>query len=168
MIALEEKYAPYRLLAVAPATLRESEHLARDPFGRIPVMEHDGFQLYETQAMLRYLDRALRTPPLTPREPKSAARMDQLMNINDSFLFRGVVSDIGFPGVIAPRLTGSTSDEDGIAVDEPKLQTVFKVLARQLGDSDFFVGNSSPSPTSCWRPIWTSFANRLSGRDSRK
>jgi glutathione S-transferase len=168
MIALEEKYAPYRLSVVAPESLREPEHLARDPFGRIPVMDHDGFQLYETQVMLRYIDRALRTPPLTPREPKSAARMDQLMNINDSYLFRGVVSDIGFPGAIAPRLTGSRSDEDGIAVDEPKSQTMFKKLARQLGDSDFFVGTRSPSPTSYWRPIWTSFANRLSGRDSRK
>jgi glutathione S-transferase len=142
MIALEEKYAPYRHSAVAPESLREPEHLARDPFGRIPVMDHDGFRLYETQVMLRYIDRALRTPPLTPREPKSAARMDLLMNINDSYLFRGVVSDIGFPGVIAPRLTGSKSDEDGIAVDEPKSQTMFKELARQLGDSDFFVGNS--------------------------
>jgi glutathione S-transferase len=30
----------------------------------IPVLEHDGFMLYETQAILRYLDRVLPAPPL--------------------------------------------------------------------------------------------------------
>jgi glutathione S-transferase len=32
----------------------------------VPVLEHDGFLLYETQAILRYLDRVLPKPALTP------------------------------------------------------------------------------------------------------
>jgi glutathione S-transferase len=38
---LEEKGAPYRLAPVALGTSRSPEHLARHPFGRVPVLEHD-------------------------------------------------------------------------------------------------------------------------------
>src|SRR5262245_6831978 len=80
---LEEKGAPCRLSPVAPGTLRSELHISRHPFGRVPVLEHDGFMLYETQAILRYLDRVLPPPALTPADPKAAARMDQAMNVSD-------------------------------------------------------------------------------------
>jgi len=79
LATLEEKGAPYRLSPVAPGTLRSPEHLARHPFGRIPVMEHDGFSLYESQAILRYLDRVLPDPALTPSDPQRVAHMDQVL-----------------------------------------------------------------------------------------
>jgi glutathione S-transferase len=90
LATLEEKGAIYRLARVSPGTMRSAEHLARHPFGRVPVLEHDGFWLYETQAILRYLDRVLPMHALTPSDPKCAARMDQVMNINDWYLFHGV------------------------------------------------------------------------------
>ena len=83
LAALEEKGADYRFAPLAPGGSKSPEHLARHPFGRVPVLEQDGFMLYETQAILRYLDRVLPTPALTPSDPKRAARMDQVMNVND-------------------------------------------------------------------------------------
>ena len=62
LLGLEEKRAPYRLAAMALGEARAAAHLARQPFGRIPVFEHGDFQLYETQAILRYLD-AVRPEP---------------------------------------------------------------------------------------------------------
>src|ERR1700723_1009980 len=79
LATLEEKGAPYRLSPVAPGTFKSPEHMARHPFGRVPVLEHDGFRLYETQAILRYLDRVVPMPALTPADPKAAALMDQAM-----------------------------------------------------------------------------------------
>ena len=55
LATLQEKGAPHRLAPVPSGTLQSAEHLARHPFGRVPVLEHDGFLLYETQAILRYL-----------------------------------------------------------------------------------------------------------------
>src|SRR5258708_26863359 len=101
LATLEEKGAPYRLQPVVPGTLQSPEHLARHPFGRVPVLAHDGFMLYETQAILRYLDRALPHPRLTPDDPKRAARMDQPLNVNDSYLFPGVGTVIIFHRVLA-------------------------------------------------------------------
>jgi glutathione S-transferase len=46
LATLEEKGAAYRLVPVAPATLRSPPHLSRHPFGRVPVLEHGDFRLY--------------------------------------------------------------------------------------------------------------------------
>jgi glutathione S-transferase len=142
MAALEEKGAPYRLAPVAPGTFQSPEHLARHPFGRVPVLQHDGFSLYETQAILRYLDRVLPAHPLTPADPKRAARMDQLMNVNDWYLFHGVGNVIIFHRVIAPRVMGLKPDEAAIAAAMPKARTVFNELARLLGEQAFFAGEA--------------------------
>src|SRR5271168_4212179 len=111
LAVMEEKGATYRVSPVAPGSFRAPEHLARHPFGRVPVLEQDGFMLYETQAILRYLDRILPIPALTPTDPKAAARMDQVLNIGDWYLFQGVNSVIGFQRVVGPRLLGLAPDE---------------------------------------------------------
>jgi glutathione S-transferase len=142
LVAFEEKHARYRFAAVAPGTLRTSEHLMRHPFGRVPVLEHGDFRLYESQAILRYLDRTLPGVALTPLNPQAAGRMDQLMNVNDWYLFQGVANVIAFQRIVGPRLMGLTPDEGAIAAAMPKAHAVFDALARQLSDAPFFVGDS--------------------------
>ena len=121
LATLEEKRAPYRLAPVAPGTTKTPEYLTTlHPFGRVPVMEHDGFRLYETQAVLRYLDRVMPQPSLTPSDIKRAARMDQVMNINDWYLFHGVGNVIVFHRVVGPRVMGLQPDEAAISAAMPK------------------------------------------------
>ena len=115
LATLEEKDAIYRFAAVAPGTLATEPHASRHPFGRVPVLEDGDFRLYETQAILRYLDRVLPEPALTPDDPRSAARMDQLMNINDWYLFRGVANVIAFQRIVGPQLFGLKPAEQAIA-----------------------------------------------------
>jgi len=140
LLTLEEKGAPYRFARVVPGTLRSSEHLARHPFGRVPVLEHGDFRLYETAAIVRYLDRVLPGPALTPADPRAAARMDQLMNVNDWYLFQGPANVIGFQRIVGPRLLGLTTDEQAIAAVLPKAQVVLDELARELGGAAYFAG----------------------------
>src|ERR1700680_4139559 len=142
LVALEEKSAPYRLASVAPGSHRAPEHLARHPFGRVPVLAHGDFRLYETQAIVRYIDRVHPAPALTPAHPQDAARMDQLMNVNDWYLFQGVANVIAFQRIVGPRLMGIAPDEDAIAAAMPKARTVFDELARQLCNKQFFVGDA--------------------------
>jgi glutathione S-transferase len=142
LATLEEKGAAYRLSPVASGTHRSEPHLSRHPFGRIPVLEHDGFMLYETQAILRYLDRLSPSPALTPADPQAAARMDQVMNINDWYLFQGVANVIVAQRVIFPRLFGQAPDEAAIAAAMPKAHLVFGELARLLGKKKYFGGDN--------------------------
>jgi glutathione S-transferase len=140
LATLEEKGVAYRLKPVAPGTFQSAEHLARHPFGRVPVLEHEGFLLYETQAILRYLDRLLPSPSLTPSDLQRAARMDQAMNVNDWYLFRGVGNVIIFQRVIGPRLMGKAPDEAAVEAAMPKAKIVFNELARLLGQESYFAG----------------------------
>jgi glutathione S-transferase len=143
LATLEEKATLYRLSPVMPGTLRAPEHLSRHPFGRVPVLEHNGFTLYETQAILRYLDRVLPAPALTPGDCKAAARMDQAMNVNDWYLFQGVANVIGFQRVVKPRLMGLAPDETAIEAAMPQAHTVFNELARLLGEQPYFAGDAA-------------------------
>jgi glutathione S-transferase len=140
LVMFEEKGFAYRFAPVAAGANRQAAHLARHPFGRVPVLEHGDFSLYETQAILRYLDRILPEPVLTPQDPKAAARMDQVMNINDWYFFRGVASPIIFERVVGPALMGSTPDEAVIAAAMPHARIVFAELARLLDGNAYFAG----------------------------
>src|SRR5689334_5909825 len=138
LAALEEKGARYRVVPVQPGSMKAEPHLARHPFGRVPVLEHGGFVLYETQAILRYLDRVLPKPALTPADPQLAARMDQVMNVNDWYLFQGVNSVITFQRIVLPRLLGGAPDEAAIAAVMPRAQHVVAELARLLSEQPYF------------------------------
>lgn len=142
LATLEEKGAAYKLSPVAPGAFRSPEHLARHPFGRVPVLEHDGFMLYETQAILRYLDRAIPEPALTPAGAKAAAMMDQALNVSDWYLFQGCGSVIGFQRVVGPKFMGITPDEAAIEAVMPRAHMVFQELSRLLGDKPYFAGDA--------------------------
>ncbi len=109
----------------------------------MPVLEHGGLVLYETQAILRYLDRVLPAPALTPADPKAAARMDQVMNVCDWYLFQGVNNVIGFQRIVGPRFLGLRTDEAAIAAAMPQAHVVFNELSRLLGNNACFAGEVS-------------------------
>jgi glutathione S-transferase len=140
MATLQEKRAPWRLEPLTPQQLRAPAHLARNPFGRMPAVEHDDFTLYETQAIVRYIDRVWPQPALTPKDPRAAAQMDQAMNVNDWYLFQGCGSVIGFQRVVAPKLLGLDPDEAAVAAAMPHARKVFAELSRLLGDKAYFAG----------------------------
>src|SRR5579885_272611 len=140
LVTLIEKSAPFRFVGVEPRSMKSEPHLSLHPFGRVPVLEHDGFRLYETQAILRYLDRVLPAPALTPADPRVAARMDQILGICDWYLHQGVNNVIGFQRIVRPRVLGLPCDEAAIAEAMPRAQVVFGELSRLLGTSPYLAG----------------------------
>lgn len=76
-LALEEKGADYDLVEVdiLSGVNQTPEHLARHPFGKVPAFEHDGLALYETDAIIRYVNEAFRGTDLVPSDAAGRARM---------------------------------------------------------------------------------------------
>ncbi len=142
MATLEEKGAAWTLAAMSPGASKCEPHLTRHPFGRLPVLQHADFMLYETQAILRYLDRILPEPPLTPAEPQAAARMDQLIGINDCYLFPNCANVIVFQRVVGPALLGTTPDVTAIAEAMPRAHLAFEQVSHMLGDQDYLTGSA--------------------------
>jgi glutathione S-transferase len=140
LATLIEKSAAFRLVAVAPRAIKSELHLSMHPFGRVPVLEHADFRLYETQAILRYLERVLPAPPLTPADPRAAARMDQVLAIADWYLHQGVNNIIGFQRIVRLRILGMPPDEAAIAEAVPRAHVVFAELSRLLGGNSYLAG----------------------------
>jgi glutathione S-transferase len=139
-VTLKEKGAPYRLDAMSPAEMKTPEHLAMHPFGRIPMFEHGDFRLYETQAIIRYVDEIFPTPPLVPGNPEARARMNQVIGIIEWYFFPKAAAPIGFNRIIGPRLLGLPGDEAAIAEAMPMARTCVAELDRLLGDKPYFTG----------------------------
>ena len=141
-IALHEKGVDYELHALAPGEHKQPEYLARHPFGRIPAFEHDGFRIYETQSILRYLDDVFPTPSLTPGNPAARARMNQLIGIIECYYFPKAAAPIGFNRIIGPRLLGMAGDETAVAEAMPMARTCFVEFDQLLGDKPYLTGDS--------------------------
>ena len=65
---------------------KETKHRKLHPFGHIPVLEDGDFQLYETHAILRYLNVRLAGPSFDITDAKERARMDQWLCIEQNYL----------------------------------------------------------------------------------
>ena len=141
-LTLAEKGLAYERVAVNPfAPDLPQAYLALHPFGRVPVLVHDGFTVYETAAITRYLDRVFPGPALQPADPRSLARMDQIIGAVDAYGYWPLVRQVFSHAVFAPRL-GRASDkaevEKGLA-GAAKALAAFEVLA---ADDAFLVGPS--------------------------
>jgi len=111
-LALEEKEVRYTLeeVEIFGSAGVPAEHLARQPFGRIPAFAHDGFTLYETDAITRYIDEAFPGTRLQPQELRARARMNQVIAIIDSYAYRPMIWGVFAARIVAP--------EEGIASNE--------------------------------------------------
>jgi glutathione S-transferase len=141
-LALHEKGVDYDLVPIdvfAPEG-PDPAYLQRQPFGRIPAFEHDGFRLYETGAIARYIDEAFDGPGLQPAEPKARARMNQIVSIADSYAYRTLVWDIFVERVNKPD-RGEIPDEAKIQAAIGKAETCFAALGALMADGPFLVGD---------------------------
>jgi glutathione S-transferase len=140
-LVLEEKGAAYRLIEVdvfAPGG-PPAEHLARQPFGRIPAFEHDGFRLYETGAIIRYIDEVIPGPQLRPKTAKARARVDQVISILDNYAYRPLVREIFVERVRAPA-KGQEPNEAVIASALMPAATCLQALEELMDGGPYLAG----------------------------
>lgn len=141
-LALEEKGVRYRLEEVeifGPAGV-PAEHRARQPFGRIPAFAHDGFTLYETGAIVRYVDEAFAGTRLQPQDLHARARMNQVIGIVDSYCYRPMIWGVFFARIVAPA-EGFQADEGHLAETLAKSRTCCRALQDILGSKRYFTGD---------------------------
>jgi glutathione S-transferase len=140
-LGLEEKGASFRVSALGPGEFKSPSYLKRHPFGRVPAFVHGDFELYETQAILRYLDRIIPEPSLTPQDPRAEARMNQLCGIADWYVQPHISLGITFERLVAPLL-GLPVDESKIEAAIPRAKVCVAEIARLLGEQPFLAGDS--------------------------
>jgi glutathione S-transferase len=141
-LALEEKDVDYDLVEVdllAGAT-QTPEHLARQPFGKVPAFEHDGFALYETDAITRYVNEAFPGADLVPADLKGRARMAQAINIIGGYAYPCLIMQIFMQRAIMPMI-GNPTDEGEIAAALPKAETALTALEQLIDGNPYLAGD---------------------------
>jgi glutathione S-transferase len=128
---------PLNVLAGEP---KSAEHLERHPFGKVPVLDHDGIRILETAAIARYLNDVLPGTSLIPAMPKDRARMDMIVGIIDSYGYGALLGVAAYH--LFPDFVGGKND----AARAAGIENGRKVLALAMhtkGASGFIAGDLS-------------------------
>jgi len=134
-LALEEVGAPYDLVEVDIFAKDKvpADYAQHHPFGRIPAFEHDGFRLFETDAIVGYIVESFGGGVLVPDGARERARMRQIMRIADNYAYRALVW-----GVYVEE-----AERDRAGRLEPaemdRARTCLRVI-EELAAADFLVG----------------------------
>ncbi|HLL30772.1 MAG TPA: glutathione S-transferase family protein [Allosphingosinicella sp.] len=124
-LALLSKQVEHETIEVDPFAELPDGYLKLHPFGRVPVLTHGAFRLFETGAITRYVDRAFEGRPLQPGSAAAVARMDQVISAVDSYAYRPMVRQVSSHAFFRPFL-GEPSNRDEI---DSGLEASRKVLA---------------------------------------
>ena len=145
-LACHEKGIDYELVPMFPGQMGEL-----NPFEKIPAITHGELTLYESTAILRYLDRTFPGPDLWPRDSRQAALTDQWVSaVNDSLVnsaLRFLANHFGFlpvPQEMADKYLAKSKE-------------VVPVFERQLGRSRYLVGDGVTAADLFLAPIVFSF-----------
>ncbi|KAF6746832.1 glutathione S-transferase [Ephemerocybe angulata] len=139
MIVLYEKQVPFKHVEI---DFSKGEHLTpayleKQPFGKVPYIDDDGYILYESRAICRYIEEKYAdqgTQGLIPTEPKARGLFEQAVSVEVSN-FDPFASKAGYEMLIKPHHEGKPSDPQVftslIATLEKNLDVYEKILSKQ-------------------------------------
>src|SRR3989338_284623 len=118
---------------------KEEHYLNMHPLGKVPVIEDNGFILFESNAINRYLCNKT-GGALYPKELKARALVDQW---NDFITIHAgsAVGKITWNRVIAPLLK-QPANEDEIQKGLKEIERCFPVLDEKLKKAPYLVGSN--------------------------
>jgi len=138
---LAEKGVDYEQvpLNVLEGEPQEPEHLARHPFGKVPVLEHDGHRILETASIARYANTVFDGMDFVPGNAVDRARMDTTIAMIDAYgygaLLGGVAAFHLFPDFVGGR--DESVRKEGIR----RGMLLLDYLMQLRGESTFIAGD---------------------------
>jgi len=135
--ALEEVGEPYAVRLVSFAALKESAHLALNPFGQIPTYEDGELALSETGAIVLHI--AERRPGLLPADPDARARAITWMFAALNTVEPPVV-EFGMSGLFERDQPWFQQRQPLL---EQRVRQRFDQLSRRLGNAEWLDGGFS-------------------------
>lgn len=165
-LALAEKGVEYGLVEVdiLKGAHAQPEHLARHPFGKVPVLEHDGVYLYETGAILRYVEEAFDGPSLLPGTPSVRARINTVLSVVDHYGYQPCIHGLFIPIVLVPSLGGQV-DAAKVEASKAPARAFVAELERLLGTANYFGGDQVTLADLHALPVLTYLGATSEGRE---
>ncbi len=125
MIAIEKGLTA----RLAPVELKSPAHLARHPWGRVPLLTHGDVELIETAAIARYLDAIGAGPPLVPADPVGLAETEKWISLVNCYVYDDLVRNYLFH-YLFPRTEDKKPDRALISRDAPAMERDLRLLER--------------------------------------
>jgi glutathione S-transferase len=149
LTTLAELELPHELVHVdfAQGEHKHAAHLERQPFGQMPALDDDGFVLYETHAMCRYLD-ARAGGRLLPSDLKSRALVDQWMSVESANFSAHAMK------FVYHYLLRVEQDSDVLARATAGLEHALGILAKELTAKPYLAGQSFTLADICYMPYF--------------
>jgi glutathione S-transferase len=137
LMTLAETSTPYvmNVIDFAKGEHKKEPHTLRQPFGRIPAIDDDGFEMFESRAIARYLAEKAKSP-LVPTELKARAKMEQWLSIETSELSAHMMKFV-YEHTFKRKQEQAVLDTAAAA-----LKTTLRVMNDQLGKTPFISGEA--------------------------
>jgi glutathione S-transferase len=151
LIAFAEKQIPHELIVVdmAAGQHRQQPYLSLNPYGRVPTLEKDGFVLFESTAILNYLEAIWPAPALVPPDARDRALVDMHMKLCDLQLTRHAGTII-FPKRFLPKERWNTS---AMAEAKAEIEKHLMILDKQLAGKTYLVAEQFSLAEACYMPF---------------
>lgn len=130
----------FTMVDIMKGEAKKPEYLARHPFGVVPLLQDGDFEMYESRAIMRYLDaRGGSGPALTPTNLRDRGRMEQFISIEHSY-FSGPAMRIVFHNLFIP-MGGGAPDREIIDQARAELVRPLDVIDKALGQRVYLAGD---------------------------
>ena len=118
---------------------KHAEHLKRNPYGKIPVIDDDGKLLFESCIINEYLDEKYPNPPLQPKDPYLRARGRILIDYFLNYLHEP------YWALRGEMIKKNEAERDKKVIDETRKEvaTRLQYLEEALGDKPYYLGDYS-------------------------
>ena len=136
------------------------EFLKLNPNHRVPVLEHDGFVLWESYAIMQYLADLTPGQTLYPAEPRARADVNRWLFWCGQDFMPGVAI-LNWENAIKPRFGIGPTDATEVARGDELLTAAAKVLDDHLADAQWICPNG---PTLADFAIGAPMRNQESGK----
>ena len=120
---------------------QSADYLAKNPFGKVPTLDVDGALLYETNAIVEFLDAVVANHKFSPSEPLLQARMRQMMGIIDSYLYAPAIGTIVIQRLIVPS-QGGTTDEAAVTNAVAPAKTAVEAIESLVSGEPYLLGSA--------------------------
>ncbi len=137
-MALSEKGVAYSYEPVAP---HSEKVVAICPFGRVPAFRDGDFTLYETTAIVRYIDDCFDGPALVAGSPWARARMEQYVSLINCHGYDAMIRRYVLQYVF-PKGANGAPDRAVIEKAVPDIKAQLEVLDQAYGARNLLVGET--------------------------
>jgi glutathione S-transferase len=130
-LVLTHKEVPHTFYDLE-SEMGKPSHLALHPFNRVPILRDGDFTVYETSAIVGYLEEAFPQPALQPSGVRDRARLNQWISSVNSYYYPYMIYHVSHERNVFPEL-GIPSDEKVVAHALPRIEIALTVAERELG-----------------------------------